>query len=83
VATYEAEERGGLPAPELIAQSWATPLKRPYDFSQANMLMVGARVPLGSPAVRRAEAEAGRRRALAGAPLDVDWTWPQRSLRSL
>jgi len=27
--------------------------------------------------------EAGRRRALAGAPHDVDWTWPQRSLRSL
>ncbi|MFL5673930.1 MAG: DNA methyltransferase [Chloroflexota bacterium] len=27
--------------------------------------------------------DAGRRRALAGAPLDVDWTWPQRSLRSL
>ena len=27
--------------------------------------------------------EAGRRRALAGAPLDVDWTWPPRALRSL
>jgi hypothetical protein len=27
--------------------------------------------------------EAGRRRALAGAPLDVDWTWPQRALRAL
>ena len=27
--------------------------------------------------------EAGRRRALAGAPLDVDWTWPPRGLRSL
>jgi site-specific DNA-methyltransferase (adenine-specific) len=25
--------------------------------------------------------EAGRRRALAGATLDVDWTWPSRSLR--
>jgi site-specific DNA-methyltransferase (adenine-specific) len=27
--------------------------------------------------------EAGRRRALAGAGVDVDWTWPQRALRSL
>ena len=27
--------------------------------------------------------EAGRRRALAGAPSDVDWTWPPRSLRAL
>ncbi len=27
--------------------------------------------------------EAGRRRALAGASLDVDWTWPPRALRSL
>ena len=27
--------------------------------------------------------EAGRRRALAGARLDVDWTWPPRGLRSL
>ena len=27
--------------------------------------------------------EAGRRRALASAPLDVDWTWPPRALRSL
>ncbi len=27
--------------------------------------------------------EAGRRRALASAPLDVDWTWPPRGLRSL
>jgi site-specific DNA-methyltransferase (adenine-specific) len=27
--------------------------------------------------------EAGRRRALAGAQLDVDWTWPPRGLRSL
>jgi site-specific DNA-methyltransferase (adenine-specific) len=28
-------------------------------------------------------SEAGRRRALAAAPLDVDWTWPPRALRSL
>jgi hypothetical protein len=27
--------------------------------------------------------EAGRRRALAGAGLDVDWSWPPRALRSL
>jgi len=27
--------------------------------------------------------EAGRRRALAGAPLDVDWTWPAQRLRAL
>ena len=27
--------------------------------------------------------EAGRRRALAGANLDVDWSWPPRALRSL
>ena len=27
--------------------------------------------------------EAGRRRALAGAPVDVDWTWPPRGLRAL
>ncbi len=27
--------------------------------------------------------EAGRRRALAGAPSDVDWTWPPRSLRAI
>ena len=27
--------------------------------------------------------ESGRRRALAAAPLDVDWTWPQRGLRAL
>jgi len=27
--------------------------------------------------------EAGRRRALSGANLDVDWTWPKRSLRAL
>ena len=27
--------------------------------------------------------EAGRRRALAGADLDIDWTWPARTLRSL
>ncbi len=27
--------------------------------------------------------EQGRRRALAGAGVDVDWTWPPRSLRSL
>jgi outer membrane protein TolC len=63
VATFEAEERGGLMPPELVAQSWAMPLRRPHDFSQANMLMVGARIPIGSPAVRRAEAEAGRSRA--------------------
>jgi hypothetical protein len=28
-------------------------------------------------------SEAGRRRALAGAPLDVDWSWPPRALRIL
>ncbi|HSL34595.1 MAG TPA: DNA methyltransferase [Candidatus Limnocylindrales bacterium] len=28
-------------------------------------------------------AEAGRRRALAGASLDIDWSWPQRSIRVL
>ncbi len=28
-------------------------------------------------------SEAGRRRALAGATLDVDWAWPPRSLRAL
>jgi site-specific DNA-methyltransferase (adenine-specific) len=27
--------------------------------------------------------ESGRRRALAGAPVDVDWDWPPRSLRAL
>jgi hypothetical protein len=27
--------------------------------------------------------EAGRRRALAGAALDVDWSWPPRSLRAI
>jgi hypothetical protein len=27
--------------------------------------------------------EAGRRRALAGADLDIDWSWPPRALRSL
>ena len=27
--------------------------------------------------------EAGRRRALAAAPLDVDWTWPPRLLRAI
>jgi site-specific DNA-methyltransferase (adenine-specific) len=27
--------------------------------------------------------ESGRRRALAGAALDIDWTWPPRSLRAL
>jgi site-specific DNA-methyltransferase (adenine-specific) len=27
--------------------------------------------------------EAGRRRALAGADLDVDWSWPPRSLRAI
>ena len=27
--------------------------------------------------------EAGRRRALAGAALDVDWTWPPRALRAI
>ena len=27
--------------------------------------------------------EPGRRRALAGAALDIDWTWPPRSLRAL
>ena len=27
--------------------------------------------------------EAGRRRALAGAPNDVDWTWPPRALRAI
>jgi site-specific DNA-methyltransferase (adenine-specific) len=27
--------------------------------------------------------EAGRRRALAGASLDIDWSWPQRSIRVL
>ena len=27
--------------------------------------------------------ETGRRRALAGAPLDVDWTWPPKRLRAL
>ncbi len=28
-------------------------------------------------------SEAGRRRALSGASLDIDWTWPPRSLRAL
>jgi site-specific DNA-methyltransferase (adenine-specific) len=27
--------------------------------------------------------EAGRRRALAGTTIDIDWTWPPRSLRAL
>jgi hypothetical protein len=27
--------------------------------------------------------EAGRRRALAGASLDIDWTWPPRALRAI
>jgi hypothetical protein len=27
--------------------------------------------------------ETGRRRAIAGAGVDVDWTWPPRALRSL
>ena len=28
-------------------------------------------------------SEAGRRRALSGAAMDVDWTWPPKALRSL
>jgi hypothetical protein len=27
--------------------------------------------------------ESGRRRALAGADLDVDWSWPPRALRAI
>jgi len=27
--------------------------------------------------------EVGRRRALAGAAMDVDWSWPPRALRGL
>jgi hypothetical protein len=27
--------------------------------------------------------ESGRRRALAGAGLDIDWTWPPRALRAI
>ena len=27
--------------------------------------------------------ELGRRRALAGAAMDIDWSWPPRALRSL
>ena len=28
-------------------------------------------------------SESGRRRALAGSSLDIDWTWPPKSLRAL
>ena len=28
-------------------------------------------------------SEAGRRRALAGAGLDIDWSWPPRALRAI
>jgi hypothetical protein len=30
-----------------------------------------------------ATSEAGRRRAISGASLPVDWTWPPRRLRSI
>jgi outer membrane protein TolC len=55
-----AEERQGRPPPELVYQQWAVPLARPYDLSEANMIMLGARVPLPSRAVREADARAAR-----------------------
>jgi outer membrane protein TolC len=64
---FKARERESRPPPELVYQQWAVPLKRPYDLSQANMLMLGARVPVPSRAVRKADARAARLGAEAAA----------------
>jgi outer membrane protein TolC len=61
--------KGGLEAPQLFYQQWAVPLKRPYDLSQASMLMLGARVKVPSRAVRDAERNAARARV---AELDAE-----------
>jgi outer membrane protein TolC len=60
-----ARERAGLPPPELVYQQWAVPLARPYDLTRAEMVMLGARVPVPSRAVRKAESAAAARAAEA------------------
>jgi outer membrane protein TolC len=52
------EGAGAVMAPELVAQTWATPLDRPYALGRSEMLMLGARARLPRPAVRGAEREA-------------------------
>jgi outer membrane protein, heavy metal efflux system len=54
----EREGAGAVMAPELVAQTWAAPLDRPYALGRSEMLMLGARARLPRPAVRRAEREA-------------------------
>lgn len=69
-AAAEARGRavGRLPDPELKAEQWGVPLKRPYALDQADTLMVGLRQTLPAWGTRRAltrmaEADAA---ALAG-----------------
>ena len=64
---FKARERESRPPPELVYQQWAVPLQRPYDLTQANMLMLGARLPVPSRAVRKADAHAARLGAEAAA----------------
>jgi cobalt-zinc-cadmium efflux system outer membrane protein len=61
-----AVEAAGAPmAPELVAQTWATPLRRPWDLGRSQMLMLGARVKLPQRKARTAQRDAERAAARA------------------
>ncbi|MFM2415890.1 MAG: hypothetical protein RL385_613 [Pseudomonadota bacterium] len=65
-AAEAAVDAAGAPmAPELVAQTWATPLARPWDLGRSQMLMLGARVKLPQWKARTAERAAERAEARA------------------
>ena len=76
----------GRPPPNPRATAWPA---SPSTTSRANRKMTklwgdeAGRATKTDRILVLGATEAGRRRALAGAPLDVDWTWPPRALRSL
>jgi outer membrane protein TolC len=65
VEALGARVRAERPPAELVYQQWAVPLARPYDLQRANMIMVGARLPVPSRAGRKAAGEAAERSAEA------------------
>ena len=69
-----ARAEGALPPPELMAELWQVPLKRPYAVDDAGMLMLSLRQNVPAPGARAARAEALRHEARARA-------WRRRKAR--
>jgi cobalt-zinc-cadmium efflux system outer membrane protein len=60
-----ARAAGRMPAPELQGTLWQAPLKDPFDWSEADMLMIGLRQTFPAPGSLSLREEAGKATASA------------------